>query len=167
MPVFRPRVAVSAIDRFTLPRASERYTIDLEKAEALCRPVRLDGEDVTDPLSGLEAYDARRTRRKPSPPPLPATTEVIETSLGTVTTLELTVGAAFALTTVGAGPVNVTQEAFYTSSDSTVVVATNQSGSKSRIEAIAPGVVTITAFRASTYPQATDSNAITVTLSAP
>jgi hypothetical protein len=83
-------------------------------------------------------------------------------------TVELAVGGVLSLTTVGAvaggDPINVTQDAVYTSSDSSVVRATNQSGNKSRIEAIAPGVATVTAFRASAYPQATDSNPITVTV---
>jgi hypothetical protein len=98
------------------------------------------------------------------------TVAAVESLVLTPATLELAVGAAFSLTTVGTvtgeSNVNVTQEAFYTSSDSSVVVATNQAGNRSRIEAVAPGVATITAFRASTYPQATDSNAITVTVTA-
>ena len=85
VPTFHSRVAVTAVDRFTLPFPSERYTLDLKKAEAFCWPVRLDGQEVPDPLSGLEAYDAKRTRRKPAPPPLPAASEAIETSLGTAT----------------------------------------------------------------------------------
>ena len=36
----------------------------------------------------------------------------------------------------------------YVSSDPSVVVATNQAGNKSRIEAVAPGVATVTAVRA-------------------
>jgi hypothetical protein len=96
------------------------------------------------------------------------TVAAVESLVLTPATLELAVGDAFSLTTVGTvtgeSNVNVTQEAFYTSSDPSVVVATNQPGNRSRIEAVGPGVATITAFRASTYPQATDSNAITVTV---
>jgi uncharacterized protein YjdB len=84
-------------------------------------------------------------------------------------TLELDAGETFSLTTVGTATdgssLNVTQDVTYVSSDPTVVTATNQSGNKSRIEAVAPGVATIRALRPSAYPQATDSNAIIVTVS--
>lgn len=85
VPTFHSRVGVTVVDRFTRPLPSERYTLDLEKADAYCPPVRIDGTDVADPLSGLEAYEARRTRRKPAPPPLPTVSETIDTSFGSVT----------------------------------------------------------------------------------
>jgi len=94
LPAFHARVGVSVVDRFTRPLPSERYTLDLKKAEAFCPPVRLDAEDVTDPLHGLETYEARRTRRKPAPPPLPAVVETIESAFGV---LQLRVGAVDAL----------------------------------------------------------------------
>jgi hypothetical protein len=84
-------------------------------------------------------------------------------------TVELDAGEAFSLTTVGTATdgssINVTQDVTYVSSDPNVVVATNLTGNKSRIEAVAPGVATIRALRPSAYPQATDSNTITVTVS--
>lgn len=85
VPTFHSRVGVTVVDRFTRPLPSERYTLDLEKADAYCAPVRIDGADLADPLSGLEAYEARRTRRKPAPPPLATVTETIDTSFGAVT----------------------------------------------------------------------------------
>jgi hypothetical protein len=60
--------------------------------------------------------------------------------------------------------VNLTQDAVYASSDPAVVVATNLAGNRSRVQAVAPGVATVTASRSSTYPQATESNAVTVTV---
>lgn len=94
LPTFHPRVGVSVVDRFTRPVPSDRYTLDLRKPEVFCRPVRLDGEEVTNALSGLEAYAARRTRRKPAPPPLPVVSETVDTSFGTV---PLRVGNVLAL----------------------------------------------------------------------
>ncbi len=104
MPAFHPRVAVSALDRFTLPRAGERHTLDLARAEAFCWPVRLDDEEPSDPLSGLEVYDASRTRRRPPPPALPAVTEVLATSLGTVA-LQVDGVAALQVPTLATGGV--------------------------------------------------------------
>lgn len=83
-PAFHARVAVPAIDRFTRPLPSGRYTLDLRRAAAFCRPVRLDEGELTAPLHGIELYEARRTRRKPAPPPLPQVTEVVESAFGTV-----------------------------------------------------------------------------------
>ena len=94
LPTFHARVGVSVIDRFTRPLPSERYTLDLKKAEAFCPPVRIDEEDVTDPLHGLEIYEGRRTRRKPAPPPLPTVIETVESAFGV---LSLRVGAVDAL----------------------------------------------------------------------
>jgi hypothetical protein len=53
-PTFHSRVGVTVIDRFTRPLPSERYTLDLKKPKAFCHPVRIDDEDLTDPLHGLE-----------------------------------------------------------------------------------------------------------------
>ena len=73
------------------------------------------------------------------------------------------------LTTVGevtgADSFNLTQDVVYVSSDPDVVQATNGAGQQEPDRRRRPGVATITAFRASTYPQATDSNSITVTVS--
>ncbi len=82
--VFHARVAVPVIDRYTRPLPSGRYTVDLRRADAFCRPVRLDEAELTAPLHGIELYEARRTRRKPAPPPLPKVTEVVESAFGTV-----------------------------------------------------------------------------------
>lgn len=81
---FHARVAVPVIDRYTRPLPSGRYTVDLRRADAFCRPVRLDEGELTAPLHGIELYEARRTRRKPAPPPLPQVTEVVESAFGTV-----------------------------------------------------------------------------------
>ncbi len=104
LPTFHARVGVPVIDRFTLPLASERYTLDLKKAEGFCRPGRIDDTDVVDALLGLEVYEARRTRRKPAPPPLPVVTETIETALGT---LQLRIGGVgvLAVPTLATGSV--------------------------------------------------------------
>lgn len=82
--VFHARVAVPVIDRFTRPLPSGRYTLDLRRADAFCRPVRLDDGELAAPLYGIELYEARRTRRKPAPPPLPRVTEVVESAFGIV-----------------------------------------------------------------------------------
>jgi hypothetical protein len=80
----------------------------------------------------------------------------------------LTVGQLFSLTTVGTfddgGTINLTQDAVYASSDPGVVAALNTAGNRSQLEAIAPGVTTVTASRASSHPQATESNAVTITV---
>ena len=59
----------------------------------------------------------------------------------------------------------MTQDVTYVSNAPSIVDATNQAGNKSRIVAVAPGTTTVKAVRASSYPQATESNAITVTVS--
>lgn len=106
-PAFHARVAVPVIDRFTRPLPSGRYTLDLRRAEAFCRPVRLDDDALTDPLHGLELYEARRTRRKPAPAPSLATTEEMESVLGPV---RLRVGpiATLAVPTMATGSVGGT-----------------------------------------------------------
>jgi hypothetical protein len=103
-PAFHARVAVPVIDRFTRPLPSGRYTVDLRRADAFCRPVRLDGGELAAPLHGIELYEARRTRRKPAPPPLPQVTEVVESAFGTV---RLKVGsiATLAVPTMATGSV--------------------------------------------------------------
>lgn len=63
--------------------------------------------------------------------------------------------------------INVTQDVVYRSSDETIVAATNPTGNRSRLAALNPGTATVTAFRASTYPQVRDSNPVTVTVVAP
>jgi hypothetical protein len=102
--VFHARVAVPVIDRFTRPLPSGRYTLDLRRADAFCRPVRLDEGELAAPLHGIELYEARRTRRKPAPPPLPRVTEVVESAFGTV---RLKVGGieTLAVPTLAAGSV--------------------------------------------------------------
>ena len=119
------------------------------------------GISVRDPVSGLTSTDTGDDAT--------LTVEALAALTLTPETLELTAGASSFLTTVGevtgADSFNLTQDVVYVSSDPDVVQATNEPGNKSRIVAVAPGVATITAFRASTYPQATDSNSITVTVS--
>jgi uncharacterized protein YjdB len=84
----------------------------------------------------------------------------------------LPVGSAFSFTTTGAldggATINLTQEATYASSDPTVATATNLDGNRSRVVAVASGTATITAHREtpSSFSQATDGNAVTVTVTA-
>lgn len=103
-PAFHARVAVPVIDRFTRPLPSGRYTLDLRRADSFCRPVRIDEAELTAPLHALERYEARRTRRKPAPPPLPHVTEVVETAFGTVR-LKLGSIATLAVPTLATGSV--------------------------------------------------------------
>ncbi len=104
LPTFHARVGVSVVDRFTRPLPSERYTLDVKRAEAFCPPVRLDDGELVDALSGLEVYEARRTRRKPAPPPLPTVSETIESALGVVR-LRIGTVAALGVPTLATGSV--------------------------------------------------------------
>ncbi len=104
LPTFHARVGVAVVDRFTRPLPSKLYTLDLRKPESFCRPVRIDDEELTDALSGFEAYAARRTPRRPAPPPLAPTSEVIETSFGSAA-LRVAGVAALQVPTLATGSV--------------------------------------------------------------
>lgn len=84
LPAFHPRVAVAVVDRLTRRSSTDLHTLDLRKAEAFCAPVGLDDAAPTSPSPGLEAYGARRTPRKPAPPPLPVVSERIDAGFETV-----------------------------------------------------------------------------------
>jgi uncharacterized protein YjdB len=62
---------------------------------------------------------------------------------------------------------NITQRVEWTSSAPGVANAGNPPGDRSRVVAVAPGTATITAYRDSGFGQATDSNAVTLTVIAP
>jgi hypothetical protein len=106
-PTFHPRLGVPVVDRFSRPLAEEHHTLDLRKPEAWCRPVRLDDAELTDELHGFEMYDARRTRRKPAPPPFVPVAEKIVGTFGGMK-LRVTAIAALAVPTAATGAVGGT-----------------------------------------------------------